>query len=56
MNHEIDPLGTEETSTEILKSSEFDKTPLPFMFWPMRYKPTLHSYLRKQLQTAVMHF
>ena len=33
----------EKISTEVLKSSVFRKTPLPFMFWPVGYLLTLHS-------------
>jgi hypothetical protein len=42
MMHEINLSWIEKTSTEVLKSSGFGKTPLPFMFWPVRYLPTFH--------------
>ena len=41
MIHEINPSWIEKISTEVLKSSGSGKTPVPFMFWPVRYLPTI---------------
>jgi hypothetical protein len=43
MNHEINPSWIEKTSSAVFKSSGFGKTPLPFMFWSVRYLSTIHS-------------